>query len=191
VGSLAHCGVAMIRQADMGDLEQLTKLRALLWPEGSDEEHRAELQSLLSTQRSGAMPATTFVSSDRGGELTGFLDASLRSHADGCDPAQPVAFVEGWFVVEGRRRHGVGRALLCAAEEWARDHGCVEMASDTWIDNLSSQQVHEALDFEVVDRCVHYRKKLRAPSRVSGLGPKRTVVEGPAVRPQFKQSPCG
>jgi aminoglycoside 6'-N-acetyltransferase I len=34
------------------------------------------------------------------------------------------------------------------------------MASDTWLDALDSQQAHEALGFEVVDRCVHYRKNL-------------------------------
>jgi len=49
---------------------------------------------------------------------------------------------------------------LVAAEDWARSQGCVEMASDTWVDNDLSQRVHEALGYEVVDRCVHYRKTL-------------------------------
>jgi aminoglycoside 6'-N-acetyltransferase I len=150
----------MVRQAEIGDQEQLAKMRALLWPEGSVEEHGRELQSLLSTQRSGAMPAAIFVSCDGSGTLNGFLEAGLRSHADGCDPAQPVGFVEGWFVAEGWRHRGVGRALVRAAEEWARGYGCLEMASDTWIDDIASQRAHEALDFEVVDRCVHFRKKL-------------------------------
>ena len=43
---------------------------------------------------------------------------------------------------------------------WARLKGCREMASDTWIDHEGSQRAHEALGFEVVDRCVHYRKEL-------------------------------
>jgi len=47
-----------------------------------------------------------------------------------------------------------------AAEDWARSQGCVEVASDTWIDNEESQRVHEALGYQVVDRCVHYRKTL-------------------------------
>lgn len=49
---------------------------------------------------------------------------------------------------------------LAAAEDWARSQGCVEMASDTWVDNEVSQRVHEALACEVVDHCVHYRKTL-------------------------------
>ncbi len=34
------------------------------------------------------------------------------------------------------------------------------MASDTWIDHIPSQKAHEALGFEVVDRCVNFRKRL-------------------------------
>ena len=106
------------------------------------------------------MPLAIFVAEASGGQLVGFLEADLRSHADDCDPRHPVGFVEGWFVSESHRRKGIGAQLLAAAEDWARSHGCVEMASDTWIDNALSRHVHEALKFEVADRCVHYRKAL-------------------------------
>jgi aminoglycoside 6'-N-acetyltransferase I len=85
----------------------------------------------------------------------------LRSHADGCDGRHRVGFIEGWFVEPEHRGNGMGRALMQAAGAWARSHGCREMASDTWIDNDPSQRAHEALGFEVVDRCVHFRKALR------------------------------
>ena len=55
---------------------------------------------------------------------------------------------------------GIGRMLVAAAEEWARSKGCKEMASDTWIDSEKSQRAHEAMGYEIVDRCVNYRKKL-------------------------------
>jgi aminoglycoside 6'-N-acetyltransferase I len=34
------------------------------------------------------------------------------------------------------------------------------MASDTWIDQEESIDAHEGVGFEVVDRCVHFRKWL-------------------------------
>jgi aminoglycoside 6'-N-acetyltransferase I len=68
--------------------------------------------------------------------------------------------LEGWYVIEECRGKRLSRRLLAAAEDWARREGCMEMASDTWIDRVTSQRVHEALGFEVVDRCVHYRKSL-------------------------------
>jgi len=92
--------------------------------------------------------------------LIGFVEVGLRSHADGCDPSQPVGYIEGWFVAEDHRHRGIGRKLLAKAEDWARSHRCVEMGSDAIIDNEPSQRAHEALGYEVVDRCVHYRKKL-------------------------------
>jgi aminoglycoside 6'-N-acetyltransferase I len=51
--------------------------------------------------------------------------------------------------------------MMRAAEEWAHSQGSHEMVSDTWINHQSSQRAHEALGFEVVDRCVHYRKPLK------------------------------
>jgi aminoglycoside 6'-N-acetyltransferase I len=131
-------------------------MRSLLWPDASSDEHLKDIDQGTSS----TLPLTTLVAEDANGELIGFLEVGLRSHADGCNPARPVGFVEGWFVQEPHRRQGIGRQLVRAAEEWARAQGCVEMASDTWIDNDDSERAHTALGFEIVDRCVHFRKSL-------------------------------
>lgn len=106
------------------------------------------------------MPLTIFVAEGSDEALLGSVEVDLRSHADGCNPLQPVGYIEGWYVAEDHRHRGIGRRLLAKAEKWARSYGCVEMASDAIIDNELSQRAHEALGYEVVDRCVHYRKKL-------------------------------
>jgi aminoglycoside 6'-N-acetyltransferase I len=106
------------------------------------------------------MPLVILVAQVGDGVLAGFLEVGLRSSADGCNESRPVGYVEGWYVEENWRRKGVGAKLLRAAEEWARGQGCLEMASDTTIDNLVSQRVHEALGFEVAERSVLYRKTL-------------------------------
>jgi aminoglycoside 6'-N-acetyltransferase I len=145
-----------IRVARDSDRIPLARMRALLWPTASFDEHLKE----IGQGTSYTFPLVTFVADDADGELIGFIEVDLRSHADGCDPRQPVGFVEGWFVHESWRGRGVGGELMRAAEEWARSQGCVEMASDTWIDSEGSQRAHAALGFEVVDRCVHFRKSL-------------------------------
>ena len=149
--------IAFIVRSAMGsDREQVAHMRALLWPSASVEEHRRELEAGSVSH----LPTETFVAVGEDGGLVGFVEVGLRSHADGCDAAKPVGFLEGWFVNEECRRRGVGGALVRAAELWAREQGCVEMASDTWIDHEESQKAHAALGFEVVDRCVHFRKSL-------------------------------
>jgi aminoglycoside 6'-N-acetyltransferase I len=153
-----------IRQAEISDQHELARMQELLWPESSLEEHRKELDTVLRSGRYGTLPMAILVSHDvshdEEGRLTGFLEVGLRSHADGCDTAHPVGFVEGWFVHEAYRKQGIGAALMRSAEDWARSQGCREMASDTWIDDERSQHAHQAQGFEVVDRCVHFRKAL-------------------------------
>jgi aminoglycoside 6'-N-acetyltransferase I len=131
-----------------------------LWPDASGAEHAADFAPILDGHPPGGLSAVVLVAEDAEGRLAGFVHAGLRSHADGCDPSHPVGFLEGWYVEPSFRRRGVGAQLVRAAEDWARVEGCREMASDTWIDHADSQQAHEALGFEVVDRCVHYRKVL-------------------------------
>jgi len=149
-----------IRLAQPSDHDQLVRLLVALWPDSPAEEHSQELTAILQGKPPVTLPLIMLVAEASDGRLVGFLEADLRSHADGCNPAQPVGYVEGWYVIEDYRHHDVGKKLLAAAEDWARSHGCIEMASDTWIDNELSQRVHESLGYEVVDRCVHYRKTL-------------------------------
>ena len=151
--------MVQVRRAREDDREQLGEMRLLLWPEGSLEEHLSELEDYFATGMSGTLPMAIYVA-EEDDALIGFLEVGLRSHADGCDPARPVGFVEGWFVREEYRGRSVGAHLMSAAEEWARNQRCREMASDALIGNTGSHAAHEALGFEVVDRCIHFRKTL-------------------------------
>ncbi len=159
-----------VRPAELRDVDAIAVQRAQLWPDGSYEEHRAEALAALSGQAVSTLPAATFVAEEARG-IIGFVDVGLRSHADGCDPARPVGFLEGWFVAVDARRRGVGRALFEAAERWCRAQGCTEMASDTWIEQHESIAAHGALGFEVVDRCVNFKKTIAAErSATDGAG---------------------
>jgi aminoglycoside 6'-N-acetyltransferase I len=152
--------VSRVRLGKRSDRNQLATMRSMLWPDVSLEEHLKEIDNALDVRMSGTLPMAVLVAENEEGALIGFLEVGMRSHADGCNPARPVGFVEGWFVQEAFRNRGIGRELMNAAEEWARAQGCLEMASDTWIDNEESQRAHEAVGFEVVDRCVNFRKAL-------------------------------
>src|SRR5690606_28928841 len=59
----------------------------------------------------------------------------------------PVGYIEGWYVLPAWRRQGVGAMLVEAAERWAAEQGCAEMASDIELDNAASLKAHMALGF--------------------------------------------
>jgi aminoglycoside 6'-N-acetyltransferase I len=144
-----------VRSAVGRDVPALAALRAELWPEGTVAEHAGELPEWL------ADPATCSLVAEADGEIVGFLEGRLRSHADGC-ATSPVGYLEGWYVVPRRRRTGVGRALCGAFEAWARELDCRELASDTWPENAGSVAAHRRMGFEEVDRVVLFRKSLES-----------------------------
>jgi len=128
-------------------------------PRAPGAEHLTDVERILGGAPVSTMPLAVFVAQyDR--TLVGFVEVGLRSHADGCDPSRPCGFLEGWYVQPDHTGQGIGRALVESAENWARRHGCTELASDTWLDNERSQRAHQALGFEVVDRCINYRKTI-------------------------------
>lgn len=138
-----------IRPAGPQDFDLIAVLRSELWPDGTVAEHRVELDD---------SDETMFLAED--GEAAGFAAVSIRTdYVNGCDTS-PVAFVEGLYVREPFRRQGVARALVAAIEVWAREQGLTELGSDALIENLTSHQMHAALDFEETERVVYFRKAL-------------------------------
>jgi aminoglycoside 6'-N-acetyltransferase I len=144
----------MIRLATSGDLPAWSALRAQLWPQENAAEHAVECAQMLTDHGADALLAF-----DPSGRLIGFLEVSLRSDAEGCETS-PVGYVEGWFVIPGLRRKGTGSALIRAGEDWARARGCTEMASDTELENIESQEAHERLGYTNMGVIVTYRRSL-------------------------------
>jgi aminoglycoside 6'-N-acetyltransferase I len=91
--------------------------------------------------------------------LGGFLEAGTRKYAEGGE-SSPVGYIEGWYVDADLRSQGVGKALMQAAEDWARSQGLTEMGSDTWLDNEASIRAHIRLGYKETERLVHFVKRL-------------------------------
>jgi aminoglycoside 6'-N-acetyltransferase I len=144
-----------IRRVRTEDDSEWLRMRDALWPGLPDAHHRHEMAGYLGDEVTHAV----FVVDRGGGRLGGFLEASTRAGADGCETS-PVGYIEGWYVDADLRRSGWGGALVTAAEDWARGRGYAEMASDCVIENVVSFRAHTALGYREVERLVHFRKPL-------------------------------
>jgi aminoglycoside 6'-N-acetyltransferase I len=116
-----------------------------------------------------------FVSADRKGVATGFVEVALRLQAEGCR-SSPVGYIEGWFVVPEARRKGIGRALLERAEAWAVSQGCREIASGAEMDNEVGRAAHRGSGYQEVTRLAHFRKDMSdrvALAKKVGMTPVR------------------
>jgi len=132
-------------------------MRSALWPEGATAEHESEIDAFFAGRL--REPLAVLIATGDAGEALGFAELSIRPYAEGCETDR-VAYLEGWYVIPGARRTGVGRALVEAAEAWAIERGCQEFASDTLLDNHVGAEAHRALGFEEVERIRCYRKTL-------------------------------
>lgn len=149
--------MATVRAVIPADKGSWLRLRCALWPEGTPEEHAQEVARFFSGQ--SHEPLAVLVAVDAAGAVVGFVELSIRSVAESCETDR-VAYLEGWYVEPQRRRQGVGRALVRAAEDWGRTQGCTEFGSDTQIGNQDSAAAYLALGFDEVEQLRCFRKSL-------------------------------
>lgn len=143
-----------VRAATFDDEAEWWTIRARLWPDIPPDELNENIRGHL-----GGGDQGVFVWDEGEGALQGFVEVSLRRHADGC-VTSPVGYLEGWWVAEHRRRNGIGRALVAAAENWAIESGCVEMGSDALLDNEVSRRAHAAVGYQEEEELVNFSKRL-------------------------------
>lgn len=132
-----------LRPVGAAELERWSELRHRLWPDGPQEELRAEAEQLLADPSQAAFFACA------AGEALGLVELSRRERAPGSED-QPVGYVEGWYVEPGARQQGVGRFLIQAARDWTRAQGLRLLASDTTPRYRGSRAAHLALGFREV-----------------------------------------
>ena len=124
-------------------------------PSSNDEFVAVSMQSIM--WPGATCPRDRFAAVRRAASNTPLSNG--RAEAEGCAES-PVPTVEGWFVETAWRGRGVGRALIEAAEAWARERGHREIASDAEVDNRGSRAAHRALGFEELPAIVPMRRRL-------------------------------
>jgi len=144
----------IIRRAAPEDKPDWLRMRLLLWTYATAEGFEPELDPILADPNQAA-----FIASLPDGRRVGFLEAGLRAYGEGCETS-PVGYIEGIYVDEEMRGQGLSLRLMRAAEDWAREKGCTEIASDTWLENEASIQMHLRLGYEEMERLVHFAKRL-------------------------------
>ena len=150
----AGSGSPKVRPLRDGDLAEWLRMSLALFPHTGPGDHEGDMRRLLARE-----DAAVFIAERPDGTPCGYVEVGSRPYADGCETS-PVGYIEAWWVDEDVRRVGYGRALLAAAEEWARGRGYREMASDALLDNVVSHEAHRRSGYEEVDRVVQFRKSL-------------------------------
>jgi GNAT superfamily N-acetyltransferase len=142
---------AQVRVAEVGEEGRIVPLYEWLFaPPGSKpgswDPRRAEvaLRQAIDSHDSAVLVA------DDGGELVGFITAYQDLHSVRYGYR---AWVEDFAVHPGRRSEGIGKALLDAAKDWARERGATHLELDSGDARLDAHRFYEREQPSWTSRC--------------------------------------
>ena len=144
----------LLRKADRKDENILAELALLLWPNHTILSLKEEIGQILCSQKAAFFVAFA------GNEPVGFSQCQLRHDYVEGTSSSPVGYLEGIFVKEEFRKKGIAGNLLSACQNWAKEQGCTEFASDCELQNESSLSFHLHHGFLEANRIICFTKPL-------------------------------
>lgn len=146
--------VKLIRKATLEDVPQLMSLAIQMWKSHTVE----DLTKIFCEHiRKGKNIIFLAISEEH---IVGFAQCGLRfDYVEGTD-SSPVGYLEGIFVLEEYKKRGYAKELLGECQNWAKDQGCLEFASDCELDNEDSLKFHLKMGFAEANRIICFTKRL-------------------------------
>ena len=148
-GRGAQCGDCPppIRRAEVSDLSAIAALYRVLFADMAalqprvwrpSEMSRSFILELIAGQRSSVLVA------ERGGEIVGFAVVQDRDTPPlGCIIKNRFCFLLDIVVAPALRGQGLGRALVSAAEEWAKERGLAWLELNVLSENIAAIKLYE------------------------------------------------
>lgn len=144
----------MIYKAVKSDASDIAELAVMMWENHTVEELAKDFNNILSNEEN----AVFIFCKDN--QKIGFAQCGLRhDYVEGTE-SSPVGYPEGVFIKQEFRKNGYARALVSKCEEWAKEQGCSEFASDCELDNDVSLRFHIKMGFTETNRIICFDKKL-------------------------------
>jgi len=144
----------MIRKAEKTDAKTVAELAIKMWTDSTVEALTADFETLIADET-----ASIFLCYEKD-IAVGFAQCQLRNDYVEGTSQSPVGYLEGIFVEENFRKRGYAKRLLSACEQWAKEQGCMEFASDCELDNHQSHAFHLRSGFTEANRVICFVKKL-------------------------------
>ena len=143
----------VIKKVTQKETESVAKLAVQMWDSNTIGDLKEEFDNYIND--GGAL----FLACGDNGAIA-FAQCGLRNdYVEGTE-SSPVGYLEGIFVVEEARKQGVAKELLCVCQNYAKEQGCTEFASDCELSNEESLKFHLRMGFEEANRIICFTKKL-------------------------------
>ena len=141
-----------IIKAEEKDLEELGRLFNL-YRIFYEEEDDLEKASRYISERFNHRDSEIFVAQEGNTELAGFV----QLYTSFCSvSAVPILILYDLYVDHSHRGKGIGRLLMNAARDFAKDNGFRRLELSTAKDNHIGQSLYESLGYELDEEFLHY-----------------------------------
>ena len=141
-----------IVKAEEKDLEELGRLFNL-YRIFYEEEDDLEKASRYISERFNHRDSEIFVAQEGNTELVGFV----QLYPSFCSvSAVPILILYDLYVDHSHRGKGIGRLLMNAARDFAKDNGFRRLELSTAKDNHIGQSLYESLGYELDEEFLHY-----------------------------------
>lgn len=145
----------MIYKATEIDIPAIAEMAMLLWEGNTVKELSEEFEKLFRSDKGAVFIAAVE------NKAIGFAQVQLRHDYVEGTGSSPVGYLEAVFIKQEYRKQGYARELLCYCEEWAKENGCTEFASDCELTNDQSLEFHLKVGFVEANRIICFTKLLR------------------------------
>ena len=144
----------MIISATINEVNVLAKMAIQMWKNNTIESLESEFKELIKSHN------IVFFIKYINNKPIGFAQCSLRNdYVEGTN-SSPVGYLEGVYIIEDYRNKGYAKQLVLECENWAKENGCIEFASDCELDNINSLKFHLSIGFDEVNRVICFKKKI-------------------------------
>lgn len=147
--------IISIENLSLQNIDILTTMSVELWPECIYEEELAAWNEIRKSPNNYC--ALAKINND----YAGFIHISIREDYVEGSVTNETPYLEAIYVREKYRNKHVAKQLLIHSETWIKQKGFSQLASDTAITNLDSQQFHCKAGFTEVNKIVCYIKNLQ------------------------------
>ena len=147
------------RIGNIEDLKIITELSVLLYCGDYSKKHEYD-ELFTSNEEDLKHPKMAFFLAFDNDKAIGFSHVYIRHEYVIGTKHSPVGYLEGIYVCSNFRGQGVAKTLVEMSENWSKENGCLEFASDCVLENKDSLAFHLKIGFYETNRLIHFAKKL-------------------------------
>ena len=152
--NLSLNGSSMILRADSSNFSDWIDLSLRLFPEHSRDEMVGFYSEILDSEREVGF---LYKKDNR---YVGYMNLSIRNDYVNGTHSSPVAFIEAIYVLPEYRRQSIARELIAHGEDYARQKGLTQLASDCLLENEPGAEFHIICGFQETERVIYFAKDL-------------------------------